>query len=64
MCGRYVIAYDPDTPVAGFSLVRIQPSPKRWNVAPTTDVPMVLETKRGERVCEAMRAARPARARR
>jgi putative SOS response-associated peptidase YedK len=55
MCGRYVIAYDPDTLVAGFSLVRIQPFPKRWNVAPTTDVPVVLETKSGERVCEAMR---------
>lgn len=55
MCGRYVVAYDPDTLVAGFSLVRIQPFPKRWNVAPTTDVPVVFETKGGERVCEPMR---------
>jgi putative SOS response-associated peptidase YedK len=55
MCGRYVVAYDPDTLVEGFSLVRIQPFPKRWNVAPTTDVPVVFDTKGGERVCEPMR---------
>lgn len=55
MCGRYVVAYDPDTLVEGFSLVRIQPFPKRWNVAPTTEVPAVYDTKRGERVCEPMR---------
>jgi putative SOS response-associated peptidase YedK len=55
MCGRYVVAYDPDTLVEGFSLVRIQPFPKRWNVAPTTDVPVVFDTKSGERVCEPMR---------
>jgi len=55
MCGRYVVAYDPDTLVEGFSLVRIQPFPKRWNVAPTTDVPVVFDTKGGERVSESMR---------
>jgi putative SOS response-associated peptidase YedK len=55
MCGRYVVAYDPDTLVEGFSLVRIQPFPMRWNVAPTTEVPVVFDTKRGERVCELMR---------
>lgn len=55
MCGRYVVAYDPDTLVSGFSLVRIEPFPKRWNVAPTTDVPVVFENKKGERVCEPMR---------
>jgi putative SOS response-associated peptidase YedK len=55
MCGRYVVAYDPDTLVAGFSLLRIDPFPKRWNVAPTTDVPVVHDTREGERVCTNMR---------
>lgn len=55
MCGRYVVAYDPHTLVSGFTLQRIQPFPKRWNVAPTTPVPVVYETKEGERVCELMR---------
>jgi putative SOS response-associated peptidase YedK len=55
MCGRYVVAYDPETLVSGFSLTRIQPFPRRWNVAPTTPVPVVYETKEGERVCELMR---------
>lgn len=55
MCGRYVVAYDPDTLVSGFSLVRIAPFPKRWNVAPTAEVPVVFETKSGDRVCEPMR---------
>ncbi len=55
MCGRYVVAYDPDTLVSGFSLTRIQPFPKRWNVAPQALVPVVHETKDGERVGELMR---------
>jgi len=55
MCGRYVVAYDPDTLVSGFSLTRIQPFPKRWNVAPQSQVPVVFETKDGERVGELMR---------
>jgi putative SOS response-associated peptidase YedK len=55
MCGRYVVAYDPDTLVSGFSLTRIQPFPRRWNVAPTSPVPVVYETREGERVCEQMR---------
>ncbi|MBE7419750.1 MAG: SOS response-associated peptidase [Ideonella sp.] len=55
MCGRYVIAYDPDTLVEGFSLARIAPFVRRWNVAPTTDVPVVYESRSGERVCEPMR---------
>jgi len=55
MCGRYVVAYDPDTLVSGFSLTRIQPFPKRWNVAPQAMVPVVFETKDGERVGELMR---------
>ena len=55
MCGRYVIAYDPATLVSGFSLTRVQPFPKRWNVAPQALVPVVYETRDGERVCEPMR---------
>jgi putative SOS response-associated peptidase YedK len=55
MCGRYVVAYDPDTLVSGFSLTRIQPFPRRWNVAPQSLVPVVFETKEGERVGELMR---------
>jgi putative SOS response-associated peptidase YedK len=55
MCGRYVVAYDPDTLVSGFSLTRIQPFPKRWNVAPQSLVPVVFETREGERVGESMR---------
>ena len=41
MCGRYVVAYDPETLVAGFSLTRVTPFPKRWNVAPQSLVPVV-----------------------
>ncbi|EHR69718.1 hypothetical protein BurJ1DRAFT_0839 [Burkholderiales bacterium JOSHI_001] len=55
MCGRYVVAYDPDTLVAGFSLTRVTPFPKRWNVAPTSLVPVVMQTKTGERVADLMR---------
>lgn len=55
MCGRYVIAYDPQTLVAGFSLTRIQPFDRRWNVAPQSAVPVVYETKEGERVADLMR---------
>ena len=55
MCGRYVVAYDPQTLVSGFSLTRIQPFDRRWNVAPTASVPVVYETKAGERVAELMR---------
>lgn len=55
MCGRYVVAYDPDTLVSGFSLTRVQPFPKRWNVAPQAMVPVVYETRDGERVGELMR---------
>ncbi|MFO1218573.1 MAG: SOS response-associated peptidase [Burkholderiaceae bacterium] len=55
MCGRYVVAYDPDTLVSGFSLTRVQPFPKRWNVAPQALVPVVYETREGERIGELMR---------
>lgn len=55
MCGRYVIAYDPHTLVSGFSLTRIQPFPRRWNVAPQSPVPVVYQTRDGERVGELMR---------
>jgi putative SOS response-associated peptidase YedK len=55
MCGRYVVAYDPDTLVSGFSVTRVVPFPKRWNVAPMSDVPVVRETKEGERIAETMR---------
>jgi len=55
MCGRYVVAYDPQTLVAGFSLTRIEPFERRWNVAPQSPVPVVYETRDGERVCEPMR---------
>jgi putative SOS response-associated peptidase YedK len=55
MCGRYVVAYDPETLVSGFSLTRITPFPKRWNVAPQSAVPVVYETRDGERIAEPMR---------
>lgn len=55
MCGRYVVAYDPQTLVDGFSLVRVDPFPRRWNVAPTAIVPVVHETREGERVATNMK---------
>ena len=55
MCGRYVVAYDPQTLVAGFSLTRVVPFPRRWNVTPQSAVPVVHETREGERVGELMR---------
>ena len=61
MCGRYVVAYDPQTLVAGFSLTRIQPFDRRFNIAPQSAVPVVYETRApagggaGERVAELMR---------
>jgi len=55
MCGRYVVAYDPQTLVSGFSVTRVVPFPKRWNVAPQSPVPVVRETPEGERVVEPMR---------
>ena len=55
MCGRYVVAYDPQTLVSGFSLTRVQPFERRWNVAPQSPVPVVYETRAGERVAELMR---------
>ncbi len=55
MCGRYVVAYDPETLVSGFSVTRVTPFPKRWNVTPQSDVPVVRETKEGERVVDLMR---------
>jgi putative SOS response-associated peptidase YedK len=54
MCGRYVVAYDPETLVAGFSVLRVPLFPKRWNVAPQSQVPVVYETRAGERVAELM----------
>lgn len=55
MCGRYVVAYDPETLVAGFSVLRVPVFPKRWNVAPQSEVPVVYETREGERIAELMR---------
>lgn len=55
MCGRYVVAYDPQTLVSGFSVTRVVPFPRRWNVAPQSPVPVVRETPEGERVVELMR---------
>lgn len=55
MCGRYVVAYDPETLVSGFSLTRVVPFPQRWNVAPQSPVPVVYETREGGRVAELMR---------
>ena len=55
MCGRYVVAYDPHTLVSGFSVTRVTPFPKRWNVAPQSPVPVVYETRDGERIAELMR---------
>jgi len=55
MCGRYVVAYDPETLVSGFSVVRVPPFPRRWNVAPQSEVPVVHETRDGDRVVTLMR---------
>lgn len=55
MCGRYVVAYDPQTLISGFSVTRVPAFPKRWNVAPMSAVPVVLDTREGERVAELMR---------
>lgn len=55
MCGRYVVAYDPETLVSGFSVTRVDPFPRRWNVAPMSDVPVVYETRDGERIAQTMR---------
>lgn len=55
MCGRYVVAYDPETLVSGFSVVRVPAFPRRWNVAPQSDVPVVHDTREGERVADLMR---------
>jgi putative SOS response-associated peptidase YedK len=55
MCGRYVVAYDPNTLISGFSVVRVTPFPKRWNVAPMSMVPVVHDTKEGDRIAALMR---------
>jgi putative SOS response-associated peptidase YedK len=55
MCGRYVVAFDPQALVDGFSVVRVDPFPRRWNVAPQSVVPVVHETREGERVATPMR---------
>lgn len=55
MCGRYVIAYGPEMLVHGFSATRVVPFPQRYNVAPQSQVPVVFETREGERVAELMR---------
>ncbi len=55
MCGRYVVAYDPQALVTGFSVLRVPPFPRRWNVAPQSPVPVVYETREGERVADLMR---------
>ncbi len=55
MCGRYVVAYDPETLVSGFSVTRVTLFPRRWNVAPQSAVPVVYETKDGERIAENLR---------
>ena len=55
MCGRYVVAYDPNKLISGFSVVRVTPFPKRWNVAPMSMVPVVHDTREGERVADLMR---------
>lgn len=55
MCGRYVVAFSPETLVSGFSVLRVPPFPKRWNVAPQSPVPVVYETRDGERVAALMR---------
>lgn len=55
MCGRYVVAYDPETLVSGFSVLRVPVFPKRWNVAPQSEVPVVYEARSGERIADLMR---------
>lgn len=37
MCGRCVVADDPNTLISGFSVTRVTPFSKRWNVTPMSD---------------------------
>jgi len=55
MCGRYVVAYDPQTLVSGLGITRVPLFPKCWNVTPQSLVPVVHNTKEGERVGSLMR---------
>jgi putative SOS response-associated peptidase YedK len=55
MCGRYVIAFGPETLVHGFSATRVVPFPQRWNVGPQSQLPVLRETREGERIVELMR---------
>lgn len=55
MCGRYVVAFSPEDLVSGFSVLRAPPFPRRWNVAPQSQVPVVYESREGARVAELMR---------
>jgi len=54
MCGRYVVAYDPQTLVSGFGLSHAPDFPRRFNVAPQSQVPVVHDTLQGERVATLM----------
>jgi putative SOS response-associated peptidase YedK len=49
------VAYDPETLVSGFSVRETVPFPRRWNIAPQSDVPVVHETRDGERIATLMR---------
>jgi putative SOS response-associated peptidase YedK len=56
MCGRNTVACDSETLVSGFSLVRVHPFAKRWNVALQSALPVVHENREGERVAGPMQA--------
>jgi len=54
VCGRFSLAADPSTIRELFGLYRLPPVTPRFNIAPTMNVPVVLETDAG-RAVEMMR---------
>ncbi|HIT74414.1 MAG TPA: SOS response-associated peptidase [Candidatus Avipropionibacterium avicola] len=59
MCGRYATSYDPDTLVDAFDVDEVDddlPGPS-WNVAPTDQVPVVMErdSKQADRTVRKLR---------
>lgn len=55
MCGRYVL-YGPDARlIETFDVREVPPFPARYNIAPTSDVLVILNGARGERIARTMR---------
>lgn len=55
MCGRYVL-YGPDARlIETFDVREVPPFPARYNIAPSSDVLVILNGARGERIVRSMR---------